>query len=315
MKKTFLIAMGAGMLSLPIAQESAANTVTKTHSGEGVKVINNFNYGAAPIRPAVQAAPVYVAQPQPVLVAQPVPMYTQVPPAYAVPVAVEKDEVRPAVIKRVVPEPERDWYAAVKYVHTLATFTSKHYTDGIYCVGGAWCVDKFNMVPMFGFSLSAGTVYSDDWRFELEAGYTGQYSDSDEDVRFGISAPYMTINALYNFGGAKNSGFYFGPGLGFAFSTTEVTGGNTIVHFLHNDSRKTEFSPMFAALAGFQWKFSEQFALDLGYKFYTFSGTEHSRDFQLWIPGSPPTIENHKFTNKTSWLMNNAFSIGLRYYF
>ncbi|MCL2748716.1 MAG: porin family protein [Alphaproteobacteria bacterium] len=306
MKKTFLIALGVGMFSLPIAHVSAANTVTKTYSGEGVKVINNFNLAAEPIRPAA----VYAA-PTPVYVAQPVPMYTQAPPPYAVPVAIDQDEVRPAVIRR-VEEPERDWYAAIKYVHTLATFTSTHHTDGVYCVGGKYCVDHFNLVPMMGFALSAGTVYGDDWRFELEAGYTGQYSDSDEDVRFGISAPYLTFNALYNFGGAKNSGFYFGPGIGFAFPTTEITAGDTLVHFLHKDSRRTVFSPMLAALAGFQWKFTEQFALDIGYKFYTFSGTEHSRDFQITL--TPPTT-SHKFTNKTGWLVNNAFSIGLRYYF
>lgn len=275
---------------------------------DGIKVINNFNYGTN----------VTMGQPQTMLVARPAYVQPMVQPAAVVPVAVAPNVVQPSVLRQV---PVNDWYAALKFEYTLASFTSRHYTDGVFCVvepGMEWtCKDDFNFKPMIGFAASVGKWYDPDWRFELEGGYTGHYADSSDDVEFAISAPYLTFNALYNFGGAynKDGGFYVGPGVGMAFPETEISGGGTEVFFLHNGRTKQVISPMLALLLGYQFPISDSFAFDIGYKLSTFSGTSHSRDFQIWDGINPATIETHTFTNKTGWLLNNAFSLGIRYYF
>jgi opacity protein-like surface antigen len=271
----------------------------------GIKVINNFNYGGAPIRSG-----------KTILVASPAYVQHNVSPEYVVPVAVADDDIRPSVLRHeFVKTPW--WYAAVKYVHTLSSFTSKHYTDGIYCVGGQYCEDKFSFEPMMGFAVSAGKWAGDLWRFELEGGYTGEYSDSADDVEFRISAPYLSINALYNFGGAGNEtgGFYIGPGLGVAWTQTGVSAGGTGVFFFAGGETKREISPMLSLNAGYQLPISERIALDIGYRLWAFGGTDHSRDYQSWMNGDPSTIETHTFTNKTGWLINNSLSLGLRWYF
>jgi opacity protein-like surface antigen len=162
-----------------------------------------------------------------------------------------------------------------------------------------------------GFAVSAGWHYDSDWRFEFEGGYTGKYSNQADDVAFAMWAPYLTFNALYNTPEKTWGSFYVGPGLGIAFPTTKVSAGDMNVHFLEGEEVKREFSPILALLAGYQYSFTERFVLDLGYKLSTFSGTDHSRDFQL--TGTP--VQIHTFTNKTGWVLDNAFSIGVRYYF
>jgi hypothetical protein len=276
---------------------SAAGRVV--HSGDGIKVINNFNYG----------------QPQ-AWVARPAYVQRAVSPEYVVPVAVDAQEVQPSVIYSQPQAPwYRDWYAALKYVHTLTSFTSKHYTDGVYCVGGQYCEDKYSFETMMGFSASVGKSYGDNWRFELEGGYTGEYSDSVDDVEFSISAPYMGFNALYNFSGATNDGFYLGAGLGAAWTKTGVSAGGTEVFFLHNGETKREFSPMIALSAGYQMLLTDRLAFDIAYKLWTFGGTDHDRDFQTCILCDGSDDETHTFTNKTGWLINNSLSLGLRWYF
>jgi opacity protein-like surface antigen len=321
MKSKFLIRLscaacaGGSVLQLLAFPAGAAS---------GVDVKNNFNYGTVTsvrysrpkpqprqVQPSVLVQPVMVTQPS--VIAQPVYPQQEYRSDAIVPVAYDNEDVRSSVLVR---KPEKtqgkhNWYAALKYVQTFSSFSSKHYTDGNYCVGGVWCKDKFAFKPMMGLSVSAGKWY-EDWRLELEGGYTGQYSDSADDVKFGISAMYLTLNSLYNFSGKDSDGFYAGPGVGVAFPETEITSGGVDVHFLNDGAKKREVSPTVSLMLGYQWNIGDSFAVDLGYKIWTFSGTKHSRDFQIDQAG---VITNHTFMNKTSWLINNSFSFGVRYYF
>ncbi|MCL1891669.1 MAG: porin family protein [Alphaproteobacteria bacterium] len=336
MKIKFFTALSLGIFALSGAAFSANigdvygndQVDRPVRSSTDTMVINNFSYGPPKPRatnvvitqPATVSQPTTANQPitmssQPTMVAQPAYVQREVYQEQIVPVAVAQNDVRPSVMYRYEEPVSREWYAALKYVHTLASFTSKHYTDGVFCVGGEYCTDEFNFKPMLGFAASAGMNYDAEWRFELEGGYTGEYSTNADDVSFAISAPYLAVNALYNFSGATRSSLYFGPGLGIAFPTTEIHAGGTEIFFLnntHGNSKERVASPMLALMAGYQWRIDERFALDLGYKLYTFSGTKQSLDFQL-TPPAPADI--HTFTNKTSWLINNAISLGLRYYF
>lgn len=275
-------------------------------SDNGLKVVNNFNYKVAYSRPPVLiSAPMYVPSIQP-----------QVEETTG-------DKARkPSVIRPKVYYPGtsvHDWYAALKYVHTLTSFTSDYNWNGLTPVSLTpfdenWS-DKISTETMMGFAVSVGKNYNADWRVELEGGYTGEYSDSADGVKFAISAPYLTFNALYNFAGNNNTGFYIGPGLGMAFPMTEISSeGPGADWFLHGDTTRREFSPMFAAVAGFQWFIEENLALDIGYKFYTFSGTKHERDLNFWY-SDPDTAQVTTFTADTGWLTNHGISIGLRYYF
>ncbi len=256
-------------------------------SNDGLKVVNNFNYSGGYVRPAVViSAPVYVQNPAPV------------------------DAVPPAMYPRdYYKRPfQRDWYGALKYVHTFASFKSKHYLDGVYCPGGQYCVDKYSFESMMGFTASVGRWYTKHWRIELEGGYTGEHSDAADDIEFAISAPYLTFNALYNTPEQRWGGFYVGPGLGIAFPMTRITGPST---FLTGQETKRQFSPIAALHFGYQLPLGDRFALDIGYKFSTFMGTNHTR--QVEDAYDPSTT--YDFTRKTGWVMNNSVSIGLRYYF
>ncbi len=276
-------------------------------SGNGLKVVNNFDYKVAYSRPPVLiSAPMYVPS---------------LPPSQVEETTCNKAQPAPVRQKFYYNDSfARDWYAAIKYVHTLTSFTSDYNWTGLTPVSltpfnNNWS-DKFSMENMMGFAVSAGKNYNAEWRFELEGGYTGEHSDSADGIKFAISAPYLTFNVLYNFAGNNQTGFYIGPGLGFAFPMTEISSeGPGAFWFLHGDATKREFSPMFAAIAGFQWFIEENLALDIGYKFYTFSGTKHERDLSFWDGVDPDTAQVTIFTADTGWLMNHGISIGLRYYF
>lgn len=277
-------------------------------SDNGLKVANNFNYKVAYSRPPVLiAAPMYVPN---------------LPPSQVEETICCKAKPSPAIRQRAYNTRPlaNDWYAAIKYVHTMTSFTSDYNWNGLTPVSLTsfdenWS-DKFSTETMMGFAVSVGKNYNADWRVELEGGYTGEYSDSADGVKFAISAPYLTFNALYNFAGNNQTGFYIGPGLGMAFPMTEISSeGPGADWFLHGDVTKREFSPMFAAVAGFQWFIEENLALDIGYKFYTFSGTKHERDLNFWDGIDPDTAQVTTFTADTGWLTNHGISIGLRYYF
>jgi opacity protein-like surface antigen len=313
---------------------AAVSAKRTTQSADGVKVINNFNYGTNVrlVQPAQNVRPVQAAQPR--YVARPV-MYTEYPAQVEAPVAIAAKNVRqvvagdvqPIIVEDVQPVVVRresaaqfesadrhfyqDWYAGLKYVHTFANFTSKHYTNGVYCVGGQFCKDEYSFVSMMGLAASVGKWYDEDWRIELEGGWTGEYSDSADGIEFAFSAPYLTFSALYNFSGPNTGGFYAGPGAGIAFPTSRITGPV----FLTGSETKRQFSPMLALQLGYQYPFSDRFALDIGYKLSTFGGTDHTRQFELWDPNTGQSLGIHDFTNKTGWFINNSLSIGLRYYF
>lgn len=202
----------------------------------------------------------------------------------------------------------RDWYFGAKFNATFANFTNEYSTESNPGFGG----DKYSFSPMIGGSLVFGHRTLNNWRIEGEVGHTGIFSDEEKDVvvsggtadiTFSISAPYLSMNAIYDGSTNTNGGFYIGGGLGAAMATTKIES----IIFLGSNETVTKVSPYGAFMMGYSWPVDNKLTFDIGYRLSGFQGTSHSRE---WLN---PGIET--FTSDTGLVLCSSLSAGLRYNF
>lgn len=198
------------------------------------------------------------------------------------------------------------WYAGANIFYNLAKFESKHLTNGVYDSSDPYSKDDFS-VGQLGGAISFGQKFNKNWRLEAEAGYFSKYDEQEEGADFGISAPYLIANVMYDMDLKDWGGFYFGAGIGAAFVTTSLESWR----LFSGDKKKTSVSPMGALMIGYQYPINEKFFLDVRYRLSGFNGTEHT---QQWMANDGnDTI--YDFTNDTGFILNNALSVGVRYEF
>ncbi|MDR1207618.1 MAG: outer membrane beta-barrel protein [Rickettsiales bacterium] len=199
----------------------------------------------------------------------------------------------------------KDWYFGGKFAANFASFDETRYVDGEYTGNGD---DKqtHSGAMQLGGSIFAGNKISDNWRIEAEVGYTGKYSDFGKGVEFSLATPYAEFNVNYNTAEEKWGWLYIGGGVGAAFAHTTITGDDV---FLAGGENGTRVSPLFAAMLGYRAHIADNWFVDVGYKFMTFQGSDHTRQF---IDGSAVV---HDFTDKIDWVMNHAITLGLAWEF
>ncbi len=161
--------------------------------------------------------------------------------------------------------------------------------------------DDYSFEPVFSGSVAGGFRFNYFWRAELELGYIGQFNDNGEGVDFKLSAPYALANLYYDF----NNGIYVGAGAGIAALTTEWDAWN----FVGGERKEVSVSPMVGLMLGYSYELDHNLVLDLRYRIAGILGHEHERD-NRYLDGSV-----YKFSADTGVILENSFSIGVRYEF
>ncbi|HOY47653.1 MAG TPA: hypothetical protein PLZ05_03590 [Alphaproteobacteria bacterium] len=204
---------------------------------------------------------------------------------------------------RRVYEQKTGWYATLRAEMNLLSWTNSYYSDWVG-YGGS---DDYSYEPVLGGSLTVGKTFSYFWRGEVEAGYTGNFMDKDSGVEFNFSTPYLLFNALHDF----NNDFYLGASLGVAFPTTSWDWDA----FISGPRQKTSISPMGGLILGFSHRLDYRFILDLRYRLAGFYGTKHTRDFEAGTPPDYLDLKQYYFQSDIGLVLDNQFSVGLRYEF
>lgn len=210
--------------------------------------------------------------------------------------------VQPQVVARQNVYPR--WYIGANLFANYANFETKHLTNGVYNSADPYAKDKFSIWQMGG-GISLGQKFNSHWRLEGEVGWFGKYSEDENAVEFGVHAPYVIANVMYDFDIGQYGGFYLGAGVGAAFPTTHLASWR----FFAGDENKTSVSPMGALMLGWQYPISDKFYLDIKYRLSGYEGTEHTR---RWMDTNNVVYD---FTNKMGFVLNNALSFGVRYEF
>lgn len=196
------------------------------------------------------------------------------------------------------------WYATARAGVSFLNFTSKQKVDG-----ESIPEDDFSFEPVFDGSLAFGRHFGYFWRGELELGYMGQFSDSDEGLDFELSAPYLMANGYYDF----DNGLYLGAGLGMALPMAHLDGAGLGFSVTGGDRDKTGISPMAGVMVGYSTPLDDNLVLDVRYRLAGFNGVKQSingvesDDFGAFVPF---TAEN-----KVGLILDNSISVGLRYEF
>ncbi len=196
-------------------------------------------------------------------------------------------------------KPKNDWYATLRAEIGFLNFKAEYSTDLV----DFSAEDKYSMEPVFAGSLSVGKKFGYHWRGDIELGYTGMFIDEGAGMEMNFSAPYAMVNAMYDF----NNGLYLGAGVGAAFPILSMESDA----FVPGDRSKTGISPMAALMLGYTHKLDDNFVLDLRYRLAGFNGTTLNRTMEdLDNPG-----ETFNFETKIGLVLDNSFSVGIRYEF
>lgn len=187
------------------------------------------------------------------------------------------------------------WYIGGRLGLSMLNFTVDQSSSE-----GVSLSDSFSFEPVFGGNVFVGHSFKENYRGEIEAGLVGRFSDPDSGTDFKLTVPYIMANGYYDF----DNGWYVGAGLGIAMPATELDG----VHLYGGDAKESSISPMFGLMGGWTYKLDSDLLLDLRYRLGGFIGHEHTRTER--IVGT-----EYDITVDTGFVLENSFSVGLRYEF
>jgi opacity protein-like surface antigen len=194
-----------------------------------------------------------------------------------------------------------DWYIGGRIGLNLLSWKNKYSAtpeSAITDMGADH--DSYWFEPVFGGDIFVGGHFNPAWRGDIEGGYATQFTDSDSGFTFKLQIPYVTANVYYDFLG----GFYLGAGAGMAFPKVTLDWE----HFVANDSRETKLSFTGALMAGYTNYLSERVAFDFRYRIAGMMGPTIRRGVTGF--GTLESLET-----KTGFILDNSFTIGLRYEF
>lgn len=208
-------------------------------------------------------------------------------------------------------KPKNNWYTAIRAEWNMVSWKNEYSSTDVVGTGE----DKYSMEPMFGGSVSVGKRFDYFWRAELEAGYMGEFQDSEPGASFKISAPYAIANVMYDF----TSGIYVGGGLGIAFTTTTLDADWFVYEekISNVDGKRSEtgISPMAGLMFGYSHKLDDNLSLDLRYRFAGFNGTKQELVYYTENRTTAVVTGPHTFTNDIGLITEHSISAGLRYEF
>jgi len=160
--------------------------------------------------------------------------------------------------------------------------------------------DDYWFRPVFTGNVFAGLQFAPSWRADIEGGWATQFTDSDNGITFRLSIPYVTANLYYTLIGH----FYIGAAAGVAFPHVELDWE----HFVANTGEKTRTSFTGGLMFGYTNYISESVAFDFRYRIAGLMGPTLTRG----VTGFGPL---NSLETKTGFILDNSFTIGLRYEF
>ena len=225
---------------------------------------------------------------------------------YGEPVAAPQPVEQPAQPVVVAPVAQNDTYVGAHLSLNLLNFKTKYKASPATAVDDASADhDSYDFEPVFGGDLFVGKIFSPSWRGDIEVGYITKFTDSDQGISFGLSAPYLLGNVYYTFTG----GVYLGAGIGVAYPRVETDW----TYYSDAESANSKLSLMGAGMFGYSHHLSPNVVLDLRYRLAGFEGPTISRDVSDFQIVGNPALESLDIKVKTVW--DNSFSIGVRYEF
>lgn len=189
------------------------------------------------------------------------------------------------------------WYIGGNAGLSLLNWENKYTTDENVSGNAQFGTESFSNKPVFQGAVQIGRVIKYFWRAEFEAGWQGSFSDRDSEADFTMHIPYMMANGYYDF----NGGVYLGAGLGVAMPTTTLDGN----YFGDEKRSKVSFAGMGALYAGYSHKLDTHIVLDLRYRLSGITGFKQRVDL----------TDSEWFEVKGNTMMNNTFTLGMRYEF
>ncbi len=193
------------------------------------------------------------------------------------------------------------WYIGGRAELSLLNWENKYSTSSNFAPDTAYASDKYSAEPVFGGSLFGGYTFNYFWRAELEAGYMGYFEDKDSSAEFSLSIPYVSANVYYDF----VNDMYVGAGVGVAVPTTTIDS----TMFDGHQRKESAAAAMGSLMVGYSYELDDSLVLDLRYRFAMMTGVDQELDFETY--GG----ELHHFKNDIDLILDNSFSIGLRYEF
>ncbi len=198
-------------------------------------------------------------------------------------------------------KPKNDWYMTFRAELSFLNWENKYSSDWPN-VNVDFDHDKYSMEPVFGGSVSVGKKFGYHWRGEVEAGYNGMFTDGGAGFDFKFQTPYAIVNAIYDFTG----GLYLGGGLGLALPIVEM---NSDIFLTVDENSQMGISPMLGVMLGYTHKLDDNFVLDLRYRLAGFNGTKLTQHFE------DLNDDPYYFETKIGLVLENSFSVGIRYEF
>ncbi len=200
-----------------------------------------------------------------------------------------------------------DWYIGGRLGLNLLSWKNKYVgTPSNYQFHDNYDHDNYWFEPVFGGDIFAGLHFDENWRGDIEAGYVTQFTDSDNGFSFKMQIPYVTANGYYDFTG----GFYLGAGLGLAFPKMTLDWEN----FVANTGKETKLSLTGALMAGYTNYLTERVAFDFRYRIAGLIGPKMTRGVIAGVTDDNG-VDLESLETKTGFILDNSFTIGLRYEF
>ena len=201
---------------------------------------------------------------------------------------------------------EGNWYVGGRVALHLPSWKNKYKATPASAIADADADhDDYTFEPVFGGNVFAGYRFTPNWRGDVEFGYMTQFSDSDNGFTFKLQTPYVTANAYYDFA----SGFYLGAGVGMAFPRATLDWE----YFENNSASETKLSFMGALMAGYSYYMTDSLALDFRYRLSGFTGPKWTRT--VTAEGTASYNGLSSLQTKVGFIIDNSFSLGLRYEF
>lgn len=196
------------------------------------------------------------------------------------------------------------WYVGGRASLSLVNWENEYSTEPE--IGIAGNTEDFTEV-LFGGNVFVGHTFKYFWRAEVEAGLIGQYDDADEGYEFKLTVPYVMANGYYDFA----NGLYVGAGLGLALPTTELSDDE----FKSGGRTERNVSPMLGLMAGYSYRLDYNLTLDLRYRLAMLWGTDQERVWKAGTDIGGFDMSGIAFKNEIGLILDNSFSLGIRYQF
>ena len=196
------------------------------------------------------------------------------------------------------------WYASGSIALNMWSWNNTYSSD-YYDAYAAYNKDTYSLKQVLGANLAVGKVFNDDVRGDVEIGMSAQFSDADDIAEFKLSTKHLMINVYRDF----ESGLYVGAGLGFAQKTAVLTSKL----FEGGEIKATSQSPKIGLSLGYMRQIDDNMFVDFRYRLSRLQGSEKFGG-TFWVDQGGTNVESFLHVDSSS-LLENAFSVGLRYNF